>query len=55
MNNYSRITLTLVRNFNVAPEEIFEIWINPKMMKKWFFTLEGTNKVTANTPEVGGS
>ncbi|SCB68658.1 Protein of unknown function [Bacillus mycoides] len=25
------------------------------MMKKWFFTLEGTNKVTANTPELGGS
>ncbi|MGG0152529.1 ATPase [Bacillus mycoides] len=25
------------------------------MMKKWFFTLEGTDKVTENTPEVGGS
>lgn len=25
------------------------------MMKKWFFTLEGTDKVTGNTPEVGGS
>ncbi|MDM5428233.1 SRPBCC domain-containing protein [Bacillus mycoides] len=24
-------------------------------MKKWFFTLEGTDKVTENTPEVGGS
>ncbi|PFI44648.1 ATPase [Bacillus cereus] len=55
MNNYSKLTLTMVRDFDVAPEEIFEAWINPDMMKKWFFTLEGTNKITKNTPEVGGS
>ncbi|MES5893706.1 SRPBCC domain-containing protein [Bacillus cereus group sp. RP43] len=55
MNNYSKITLAMVRNFDAAPEEVFEAWINPEMMKKWFFTLEGTNKVTENTPEVGGS
>ncbi|MED0989795.1 SRPBCC domain-containing protein [Bacillus nitratireducens] len=55
MNNYSKITLTMVRDFDVAPEEIFEAWINPDMMKKCFFTLEGTNKITKNTPEVGGS
>lgn len=55
MNNYSKITLTMVRDFDVVPEEIFEAWINPEMMKKWFFTLEGTNKVAKNTLEVGGS
>ena len=25
------------------------------MMRKWFFTLEGTNKVTRNNPQVGGA
>lgn len=42
MNNYSKITLVMIRNFDVAPEEMV-------------FTLEGTNKVTENTPEVGVS
>lgn len=55
MNNYSKITLTMVRDFDVAPEEVFEVWINSDMIKKWFFTLEGTNKITRNTPGVGGS
>jgi uncharacterized protein YndB with AHSA1/START domain len=25
------------------------------MMRKWFFTLEGTNKVAQNNPQVGGN
>ena len=45
MNNYSTTTLTMTRNFNVAPDRVFDAWLTPEMMRKWFFTLEGTNKV----------
>ncbi|CAM4237652.1 ATPase [Bacillus manliponensis] len=55
MNNYSITTLTMKRNFDVAPERVFDAWLNPEMMRKWLFTLEGTNKVTKNAPQVGGT
>lgn len=55
MDNYSTTTLTMIRNFNVAPERVFDAWLNPEMMRKWFFTLEGTNKVALNNPQVGGT
>ena len=54
MNNISTTTLTMKREFNVKPERVFDAWLNPLMMKKWFFTLEGTNKVAQNDPKVGG-
>ena len=54
MNNYSTTTLTMTRNFDVASERVFDAWLNPEMMRKWFFTLEGTNKVAQNNPQVGG-
>lgn len=55
MTNYSNTTLTMTRNFDVKAERVFDAWLNPEMMRKWFFTLEGTNKVTQNNPEVGGT
>lgn len=55
MTNYSNTTLIMTRNFDVAPEMVFDAWLNPEMMRKWFFTLEGTNKVTQNNPQVGGA
>ena len=55
MNNFSTITLTMVRNFDVASEKVYDAWLNADMMKKWFFTLEGTNKVAQNNPQVGGT
>ena len=55
MSNYSTTTLTMERNFDVAPEKVFDAWLNPEMMRKWFFTLEGTNKVAQNNPQVGGT
>lgn len=55
MSNYSTTTLTMVRNFDVTPEKVFDAWLNPEMMRKWFFTLEGTNKVAKNDPKVGGT
>ena len=55
MNNISTTTLTMKREFAVTRERVFDAWLNPDMMRKWFFTLEGTNKVTRNNPEVGGT
>ncbi|RDW16106.1 ATPase [Oceanobacillus arenosus] len=55
MNNYSTTTLTMVRNFDVASERVFDAWLNPDMMRKWFFTLEGTNKVAKNDPQIAGT
>lgn len=55
MNNCSTTTLKMIRNFNVAPERVFDAWLNPEMMRKWLFTLEGTNKVAQNNPQVGGN
>lgn len=54
-NNYSTTTLTMTRNFDVASERVFDAWLNPDMMRKWFFTLEGTNQVAQNNPQVGGT
>ncbi|KAA0965682.1 SRPBCC domain-containing protein [Sporosarcina sp. ANT_H38] len=55
MNNYSTTTLTMIRNFDVASERVFDAWLNPELMRKWFFTLEGTNQVAQNNPQVGGT
>lgn len=55
MSDYSTIDLKMTRNFDVPAEKVFEAWMKPKMMKKWFFTLEGTNKVAQNNPEIGGT
>ncbi|MCT4476060.1 SRPBCC domain-containing protein [Peribacillus frigoritolerans] len=55
MEKYSTTTLKMTRNFDVVPEMVFDAWLNPEMMRKWFFTLEGTNKVAQNDPQVGGT
>ncbi|TDL31736.1 SRPBCC domain-containing protein [Jeotgalibacillus sp. S-D1] len=55
MNNIRTTTLTMKREFDVKAERVFDAWLNPAMMKKWLFTLEGTNKVAQNDPQVGGT
>ena len=55
MSDFSSTTLTMIRNFAVEPERVFDAWLNPEMMRKWLFTLENTNKVARNTPQVGGT
>jgi len=55
MSIVSTSTLTLTRSFDVAPEAVYDAWLNPEMMRKWLFTLEETNKATQNEPQVGGS
>lgn len=55
MKDYSTTSLTMTFQFAVQPEKVFDAWINPEMMRKWLFTLEGTNKVARNEPEVGGT
>ncbi|WP_260287853.1 SRPBCC family protein [Peribacillus aracenensis] len=55
MEKYSTTTLKMTRNFDVVPEMVFDAWLNPQMMRKWFFTLEGTNKAAKNDSQVGGT
>lgn len=55
MSKVSSTSLKMIRNFEVVPEKVFDAWLKPDMMRKWFFTLEGTNKVTRNNPQVGGA
>ncbi|MFD2042906.1 SRPBCC domain-containing protein [Ornithinibacillus salinisoli] len=55
MKDYSITTLTMVRTFEVAPERVFDAWLNPEVMRKWLFTLEATNKVAVSNPQVGGT
>ena len=38
MENTSTTTLTMTRRFEVTAEKVFDAWLNPEMMKKWFFT-----------------
>jgi uncharacterized protein YndB with AHSA1/START domain len=53
--NQSLTTLTMKRRFNSTAERVFDAWLNPEMMSKWFFTSELTNKVTKNDPRIGGT
>ncbi len=55
MVNTSTTTLTMTRKFDVAEEKVFDAWLNPEMLRKWFFTMEHTNKVAKNEPDVGGT
>ncbi|MGF9908705.1 SRPBCC family protein [Brevibacillus porteri] len=55
MSEYSTIALKMTRSFDVPPEKVFDAWLNQEMIKKWFFTLERTNKVAQNNPKVGGT
>ena len=47
--------LIILRTFDEPPEKLFEAWINPDIMKKWFFTTELTNIYTMSEPKVGGT
>ncbi|MEH7385086.1 SRPBCC domain-containing protein [Bacillus sp. JJ1521] len=55
MTNTSITTLTMIRQFDVDPEKVFNAWTDSNMMKKWLFTMEHTNKVAKNEPHVGGT
>jgi uncharacterized protein YndB with AHSA1/START domain len=51
----STITISMARRFQARPEQVFEAWIKPDLMKKWLFTTEATNKVVDNDPRIGGT
>ncbi|MGV2805372.1 SRPBCC domain-containing protein, partial [Clostridium perfringens] len=55
MEKASTPTLVMNRLFEVAPERVFDAWLNPDMMRKWLFTMETTNKIARNDPRVGGT
>ncbi|WP_332237041.1 SRPBCC family protein [Sporolactobacillus sp. KGMB 08714] len=46
---------TMIRHFNVAAERVFDAFLEPSVMKKWFLTTEFTNKAVKNVPHVGGT
>lgn len=54
MVNTSTTTLTITKSFEVSADKVFDAWVNPEMLKKWFFTMEHTNKVAKNEPHIGG-
>lgn len=54
MAEKSVVNLTMVRDFEVEPERVFEAWTNPELFKNWFMTLQATNKVAKNDLQVGG-
>ncbi|WP_233254217.1 SRPBCC family protein [Salipaludibacillus keqinensis] len=53
--NTSTTTLTMTRQFSASADSLFDAWMNPEKMKKWFFTMEQTNQVANNEPHVGGT
>lgn len=54
MKKTSTVVLTMARRLNASEEMVFSAWVEPELMKKWFFTMESTNKVAANDLRVGG-
>ena len=49
------ITVTMTRRFNTTAEIVFDAFLDPGIMKKWFLTTESTNKSVKNEPRVGGT
>lgn len=54
MSRYSVTDLVMKRSFRSTPETVFDAFLKPDFMKKWFLTREFTNKVVTNEPFVGG-
>ena len=54
MADKSVVNLTMVRDFEVEPDRVFEAWTNPELFRNWFMTLQATNKVAKNDLQVGG-
>lgn len=54
MNITSTVMISMARRFEARPEQVFEAWVKPELMKKWLFTSESTNKAVNNDPRVGG-
>ena len=55
MTNSSTTTLTIIKSFEVTMDKVFDAWIDPEILRKWFFTVEATNKVTNVEQKVGGN
>ncbi|UUX35427.1 SRPBCC family protein [Fundicoccus culcitae] len=54
MENVSTVALSMIREFGVSIDKVFDAWTKPEMMRQWLFTLKATNKVAVNEPVVGG-
>ena len=53
-----RLQIEIVKNFNVAPEEVFDAWLDPGMLSRWMFGPEVREEEIVslqNNPEKGGT
>ncbi len=55
MSKFSTTKLVVVCQFSTSTDKLFQAWIDPEIMKKWFFTTEPTNKLTENDARLGGT
>lgn len=55
MNITSTVMISMARRFEASPEQVFNAWVKPEMMKKWLFTSEKTNKIVNTDLRVGGT
>jgi uncharacterized protein YndB with AHSA1/START domain len=50
-------TAKVTRKFEAAPERVFDAWLNPALMTRWFFTGPESDPIARhveNDPRVGG-
>lgn len=51
----STVTISMARRFHERPEQVFDAWVKPELMKKWLMTSEATNRVLKNELREGGT
>lgn len=48
------VNLDMEFKVDASVEEVFKAWTDPSIFKKWFMTMEHTNKVAKNQLEING-
>lgn len=55
MTTEAPLTVQLTRTFRASPEEVFDSFLVPDRMRKWFLTTEATNRSVTNETRVHGT